>query len=74
MLVTSTNRRSFDEQGKIKNTLEEYPDAMRQLAAKENIPLIDLNAMSKILYESLGVEDSKNRITSYNVCYTKLLR
>jgi len=65
VLVTSTNRRSFDEQGKIKNTLEEYPDAMRQLAAKENIPFIDLNAMSKDFYEALGVEDSKNAFVHY---------
>lgn len=65
VLVTSTNRRKFDEQGKIENTLEEYPDAMRQLAAKENILLIDLNAMSKEFYEALGVEDSKKAFVHY---------
>ena len=65
VLVTSTNRRKFDENEKIVNTLEEYPDAMRQLAEKENIPLIDLNAMSKQLYEALGVEDSKKAFVHY---------
>ncbi|HMQ63688.1 MAG TPA: rhamnogalacturonan acetylesterase, partial [Flavilitoribacter sp.] len=65
VLVTSTNRRKFDENGKIENTLEEYPGAMRQLAEKEHIPLIDLNAMSKALYEALGVEDSKKAFVHY---------
>ncbi|QGY45730.1 rhamnogalacturonan acetylesterase [Maribellus comscasis] len=65
VFVTSTNRRKFDDEGKIVNTLEEYPDAMRQLAAKENIPLIDLNAMSKDFYEALGIEGSKNAFVHY---------
>ncbi|WP_303921432.1 glycoside hydrolase family 88 protein [Draconibacterium sediminis] len=65
VLVTSTNRRKFDEKGKIVNTLEEYPDAVRQLSARENIPLIDLNAMSKYFYESLGVENSKKAFVHY---------
>ena len=30
ILVTSMHRRRFDEQGKIINTLENYPEAMRQ--------------------------------------------
>ena len=65
MLVTSTNRRKFDEQGKIVNTLEEYPEAMRQLAKEEAVPLIDLNAMSKQLYEALGVENSTKAFVHY---------
>nr|WP_321355170.1 glycoside hydrolase family 88 protein [uncultured Draconibacterium sp.] len=67
VLVTSTNRRKFNENGKIVNTLEEYPDAMRQLALKEGIPLIDLNIMSKNLYEALGVENSKKAFVHYPV-------
>lgn len=65
VLVTSTNRRRFDENGKIINTLEEFPEAMRQLAKEENIPLIDLNAMSKAFYEALGVENSKKAFVHY---------
>lgn len=65
VLVTSTNRRSFNKAGNIVNTLGDYPDAMRQLAAEENIPLIDLNAMSKQLYEALGVEGSKKAFVHY---------
>ena len=65
VLVTSTNRRKFDETGKIINTLEDYPDAMKQLARVDNIPLIDLNQKSKELYEALGVEDSKKAFVHY---------
>ncbi len=65
VFVTSTNRRSFDANGNIKNTLEEYPDAMRELAKKEDVFLIDLNAMSKKLFEAMGVEGSKQAFVHY---------
>lgn len=65
VLVTSTNRRKFDENGKIMNTLEEFPEAMRQLAKEDNVPLIDLNTMSKVFYEALGVENSKKAFVHY---------
>lgn len=54
VLVTSMHRRRFDEAGRIVNTLEDFPEAMRQLAKRENVPLIDLNAMSKTLFEALA--------------------
>lgn len=65
VLVTSMHRRKFDESGKIINTLEDYPEAMRQTARDEKVPCIDLNAMSKILYESLGPEISKKAFVHY---------
>jgi lysophospholipase L1-like esterase len=65
VLVTSMHRRKFDENGKIINTLEDYPEAMRQTASEENVPLIDLNAMSKKLYEALGPENSKKAFVYY---------
>lgn len=65
VLVTSTNRRRFDDKGKIVNTLEDYPEAMRQAAREENVPLIDLNAMSKEFYEALGPENSKKAFVHY---------
>ncbi|MDP4272933.1 MAG: rhamnogalacturonan acetylesterase [Bacteroidota bacterium] len=65
VLVTSTNRRRFDENGKIINTLEDFPAAMRQLATEENVMLVDLNAMSKDLYEALGPETSKKAFVHY---------
>lgn len=67
VFVTSTNRRRFHADGTIINTLEEYPDAMRQLARQENILLIDLHAMSKTLLEALGPEGSKKAFVHYEV-------
>lgn len=58
VLVTSMHRRTFDSSGHIINSLSDYPEAMRQTAWEEKVPLIDLNAMSKILYESWGIETS----------------
>jgi lysophospholipase L1-like esterase len=53
------HRRNFDENGKIINTLGDFPEAMRLTAQEFSVPLIDLNAISKILWESMGVEESK---------------
>lgn len=65
VLVTSMHRRRFDENGEIINTLEEYPEAMRQLAKEENSALIDLNRMSKTLYEAWGPENSKKAFVHF---------
>lgn len=65
ILITPMHRRSFDENNKIINTLGEYPDAMKQLAKEENVMLIDLNKMSKILYEAWGPEYSKKAFVHY---------
>ncbi|MEI8090088.1 MAG: rhamnogalacturonan acetylesterase [Opitutaceae bacterium] len=54
VLVTSMHRKSLDAEGKIQNTLGDYPAAVRALAAAEHVPLIDLHAMSGRLYEALG--------------------
>jgi len=65
VLVPSMHRRSFDANGKIINTLSDYPDAVRQLAAEEKVALIDLNAMSKILYETWGPVESMKAFVHY---------
>jgi lysophospholipase L1-like esterase len=65
VLVTSMHRRNFDSTGHIVNTLLEYPEAMRQTAKEENVALIDLNAMSKTLYEAWGVEKSIRAFVHY---------
>jgi lysophospholipase L1-like esterase len=59
VLVTSMHRRRFDDAGKVVETLENYPEAVRQTAKEENVPLIDLHEMSRPFYEALGVEGSK---------------
>lgn len=65
VLVTSMHRRNFDSAGHIINTLAEYPEAMRQTAAEEKAALIDLNAMSKTLYEAWGPEQSLKAFVHY---------
>jgi Lysophospholipase L1 and related esterases len=65
VIVTSMHRRNFDADGKVINTLGEYPEAARQLAQKNHVPLIDLNAMSKILYEAWGPEQSVKAFVHY---------
>jgi len=56
ILVTSPERRNFDEAGKIVPSLGEYPDAVRAVAREERIALIDLNSRSVRFYETLGPE------------------
>jgi lysophospholipase L1-like esterase len=58
VLVTSMQRRSFDSTGHIMETLGDYPAAVRQTAKEENVALIDLNAMSKTMYEAWGPQES----------------
>lgn len=58
VLVTSMNRRTFDAQGKVTNSLGNYPEAVRQVSREDDVPLIDLNAMSKKLYEAWGPSGS----------------
>ncbi|MCU0457089.1 MAG: rhamnogalacturonan acetylesterase [Bacteroidales bacterium] len=65
VIVSPANRRSFGDDGKITNSLGDYPEAARQVAKELNVPFIDLNAMTKTLYESLGPERSKNLFVIY---------
>jgi lysophospholipase L1-like esterase len=65
ILVTSMNRRFFTPDGKIKPTLAGYPDAMREVAREEKVPLIDLNAMSKTLFEAMGPEGTLKAFVHY---------
>ena len=64
-LVKKLPGAEVDENGKIKDTHLDFPDAVRWLAEKENIPLIDLHAMTRILYEAMGVEESKHAFVHY---------
>lgn len=65
VLLTPTQRRSFNNQGKIIDTHGEYPEAMRKLAADLKVPLIDLHSDTRILYEALGEENSKRAFVHY---------
>ena len=59
VLITPVQRRTFDLDQRITNSHGDYPEAVRQVAKEEKVPLIDLNLMSKTLYEAWGAEPSK---------------
>ncbi|MEH6971549.1 MULTISPECIES: rhamnogalacturonan acetylesterase [Bacillus] len=59
VLITPVQRRSFDSEGRLRDTHGDYPDAMRQLAAELRVPLIDLTSKSGRLLQTLGPESSK---------------
>jgi len=58
VLITPMHRLTFGAEGKIVNSLGDYPEAVRQTAREENAALIDLNAMSELFYEALGPADA----------------
>ena len=64
VFLTPTARRSF-ENGKNKNTHGDYPKAMKEVAARENVPVIDITEMTTTLYETLGAEGSKKALVHY---------
>ncbi len=57
ILITPMNRHTF-QGDTVTNSLRDYPDMVRQAAKEQNVPLIDLNIMSKTLYESFGPKPS----------------
>lgn len=65
ILVTPTQRRSFNAEGKITDTHLDYPEATRFLANREGVHLIDLHAMTRVLYEAMGPEASKGAFVHY---------
>jgi lysophospholipase L1-like esterase len=54
VIVTAMNRDEFDADGHIKDTFAGYIQAAREVAAATNTQLIDLNAMSKTMFEAMG--------------------
>lgn len=65
VLVTPTQRRSFDENGILKETHGEFPDAMRAVAKKNNIALIDVTKMTTQMYQAWGSEATKKALVHY---------
>ena len=56
--MTPVQRRTFEKDGKLRNSHGDYPEAVRQAAEEEMAPVIDLHALSTRLYEALGPEKS----------------
>lgn len=67
VLVTPTQRRFFNENGSLKDTHGEFPDAMRAVAQKNNVALIDITKMTTELYEAWGDEPSRKAFVQYPV-------
>ena len=66
IFCTPTQRRAFANDGKsITNTHGDFPAAMRSVAEREHVPVIDLNGMTTQMYLALGVEDSKRMLVHY---------
>lgn len=64
VLVTPTARRSFRD-GHNQNTHGDYPAAVQAVSQREGIPMIDLTAMSTLLYDTFGDEGSKQLLVHY---------
>jgi lysophospholipase L1-like esterase len=54
VIVTAQHRLTFDASGHITNSLGDYPQAARDVAAANNIALIDLTAMSETMFNAMG--------------------
>ena len=67
IFITPTQRRSFDEatHTKIQETHLDYPDAMRSVAKREDVPVIELHDMTRVFFETLGFEGSKRALVHY---------
>jgi lysophospholipase L1-like esterase len=65
VLVTPTQRRAFNENGTLKETHGDFPAAMRTVAQKSNVALIDVTKMTTELYETWGDEPSRKAFVQY---------
>lgn len=65
VLLTPTQRRHFDKEGKLQHTHGDFPDAMRKVANDLDVALIDLTEITTRMYESWGVEGSKSALVHY---------
>lgn len=59
ILFTPVSRRKFDTTGVALETHKEYSAYVKEVAAKENVLLIDLDTKSRELYQQMGKGDSK---------------
>ncbi|MBF4471407.1 rhamnogalacturonan acetylesterase [Flavobacterium sp. HJJ] len=65
VLVTPTQRRAFNSDGTLKETHGDFPDAMRAVAKKMNVPLIDVTKITTVLYEKWGDDVSRKAFVQY---------
>lgn len=68
VLCTSVERRHFLDgpggrpglHGVLEESLEDYPEVVREIALELQLPVVDLNAWTRALYLELGVEESQS--------------
>ncbi|MEP6621768.1 MAG: rhamnogalacturonan acetylesterase [bacterium] len=59
ILFTSIERRSFDSNGKLKDTHGAYPQATRDVARELGVPMVDLQKSTGAMIVAAGLEGSK---------------
>ncbi len=65
ILVTPTQRRSFNTDGSLNETHGDFPEAMRAVAKKMNVPLIDITQKTTLMYEAWGDDASRKAFVQY---------
>ena len=58
VLLTPVSRRKFKE-GKVQETHKEYSPLVMEIAAQQNVPLIDMDVRSRELLQKIGEDPSK---------------
>lgn len=59
VLATPVVRRKWTDAGQLAETHGEYPEALREVARAEGVPLLELNTLTRELETAHGVEGSK---------------
>jgi lysophospholipase L1-like esterase len=59
LLLTPVPRRKFDRGGALVDTHGEYPDIVRDVATREGVPLVDMQALGAGALRALGPDSSR---------------
>jgi lysophospholipase L1-like esterase len=65
VIVTAMNRDDWDDTGHIRDSLEPYPQISREVATATGAALIDLNQMSRIMFEAMGKEGADHAFMKF---------
>lgn len=60
VFITSQTKRTYDAWGRFTNSVGAYPQAMIELGAELNVPVIDLNRKSIDFLDAIGVDASED--------------
>jgi lysophospholipase L1-like esterase len=69
VLCTSVERRHFldgpTSSAVLEESLEDYPEVVRELALELQLPVVDLHSWTRALYVELGVDDSRSMVCHF---------